>query len=237
MKSAPIVPSIGAAQVLVLKNVVGMMFWICGVPGSASMVKVKAPSAIVAGDQPLGDVALAEHLGGERIDREHDDEQRHAAIGQQRADQHDRQHGALAPDQLDHRGDDGLGEARKLDHLAEDGAEQEHGKVQFFTKPTILSMNRPVNIGGTSDGIGQQHGTESRHRREQDDAEAAIGDEHQKGQCCDTDKDVHRHKSSHCRLRPGIGRSQFLAVRQRVEDVDRRSGGVGPRPNLRSGSP
>ena len=26
-----------------------MMFWICGEPGSASMVKVNAPSAIVAG--------------------------------------------------------------------------------------------------------------------------------------------------------------------------------------------
>ena len=31
-----------------------MMFWICGVPGSASMVKVKAPSAIVPGIRRLG---------------------------------------------------------------------------------------------------------------------------------------------------------------------------------------
>src|SRR5687768_12267938 len=37
-----------------LKKVVGMMFWICGVPGSESMVKVKAPSAIVAGTKRLG---------------------------------------------------------------------------------------------------------------------------------------------------------------------------------------
>jgi hypothetical protein len=34
MKSAPIVPRMGAAQVSVLKKVVGIMFWICGVPGS-----------------------------------------------------------------------------------------------------------------------------------------------------------------------------------------------------------
>jgi hypothetical protein len=54
MKSAPITPSHGAAQVLVLKKLDGMMFWICGVPGSESMVKVKAPSAIVAGISRFG---------------------------------------------------------------------------------------------------------------------------------------------------------------------------------------
>ena len=32
MKTEPIRPSIGAAQVVVPKKVVGMMFWICGVP-------------------------------------------------------------------------------------------------------------------------------------------------------------------------------------------------------------
>src|SRR3546814_20099631 len=31
-----------------------MMFWICGVPGSASKVKVKAPSAMVTGIRCLG---------------------------------------------------------------------------------------------------------------------------------------------------------------------------------------
>ena len=48
------VPSHGAAQAVVLKNVVGMMFWICGVPGSASMVKVNAPSAMVPGSAAWG---------------------------------------------------------------------------------------------------------------------------------------------------------------------------------------
>ncbi len=47
-------PSVGAAHAVVPKKVVGMMFWICGVPGSASMVKVKAPSAIVPGTRRLG---------------------------------------------------------------------------------------------------------------------------------------------------------------------------------------
>ena len=54
MNTAPSVPSTGAAQAVVPKNAVGMMFWICGVPGSASMVKVKAPSAMVPGISRLG---------------------------------------------------------------------------------------------------------------------------------------------------------------------------------------
>jgi len=47
-------PQDGAAQVSVLKKVVGMMFWICGVPGSESIVKVNAPSPIVPGMSRLG---------------------------------------------------------------------------------------------------------------------------------------------------------------------------------------
>ena len=39
---------------VVWKKVVGMMFWICGVPGSESMVKVKEPSATVPGISRLG---------------------------------------------------------------------------------------------------------------------------------------------------------------------------------------
>ena len=69
------IPSHGAAQVVVLKNVVGMMFWICGEPGRESIVKVNAPSAIGARNEPLGDFALAEHFGRERIDRKHHHEQ------------------------------------------------------------------------------------------------------------------------------------------------------------------
>src|SRR5438105_9078192 len=54
MNTDPITPSHGAAQVLVLKNVVGMMFWICGLPGSESMVNVNAPSAMVPGIKRFG---------------------------------------------------------------------------------------------------------------------------------------------------------------------------------------
>ena len=54
MNTAPMQPSTGAAQEFVPKNVDGMMFWICGVPGSASIVNVNAPSAIVPGIRRLG---------------------------------------------------------------------------------------------------------------------------------------------------------------------------------------
>ncbi len=47
-------PSPGAAKALVPKNGAGMAFWICGVPGSAVIVKVNEPSAIVAGMSRLG---------------------------------------------------------------------------------------------------------------------------------------------------------------------------------------
>ena len=48
------VPSPGAAKALVLKKGAGMAFWIAGVPGSAVIVKVKDPSAMVAGMRRLG---------------------------------------------------------------------------------------------------------------------------------------------------------------------------------------
>ena len=54
MNTEPIRPSHGAAQVLVLKKVVGMMFWICGLPGKESIVNVNAPSAIVPGISRFG---------------------------------------------------------------------------------------------------------------------------------------------------------------------------------------
>ena len=44
----------GAAHALVPKKDAGLMFWICGVPGSESIVKVKAPRAMVPGIRRLG---------------------------------------------------------------------------------------------------------------------------------------------------------------------------------------
>ncbi len=42
---------------MVPKNGIGIAFWIAGVPGSAVIVKVNAPSAMVAGMSRLGTCA------------------------------------------------------------------------------------------------------------------------------------------------------------------------------------
>ena len=138
MNTLPIRPSQGAAQVVVLKNVVGMMFWICGVPGRASIVKRECAESDRAGNEPLGNVALAEHLGRERINGEHHHEQRYAAIGKDRADHDDRQHRPLPANQADDRGDDRLGEPRQLDDLAEHRSEHEHRKIVFHKADHLL---------------------------------------------------------------------------------------------------
>ena len=113
MNAAPIRPSHGAAQVVVLKNVVGND--VLDLRRTRQRIHREAECAERdrAGDQPLRDIALAEHLGGERIDREHHDEQRHAAVGQDRADHDDREDCALAAEHADHRRDDRLGESRR----------------------------------------------------------------------------------------------------------------------------
>jgi hypothetical protein len=49
MIAEAMIPSPGAAKAVVPKNGIGIAFWIAGVPGSADMVKVDAPSAIAAG--------------------------------------------------------------------------------------------------------------------------------------------------------------------------------------------
>ena len=48
------IPRPGAANAVVPRNGIGIAFWIAGVPGSADMVKVKAPSAIAPGISRFG---------------------------------------------------------------------------------------------------------------------------------------------------------------------------------------
>ena len=54
MTAPPMSPSPGAANGVVPKYGIGIAFWIAGVPGSAVIVKVNAPSAMVAGISRLG---------------------------------------------------------------------------------------------------------------------------------------------------------------------------------------
>ena len=54
MMTEAMMPSPGAANGVVPKNGIGMAFWIAGEPGIAVMVKVKVPSAMVAGIRRRG---------------------------------------------------------------------------------------------------------------------------------------------------------------------------------------
>ncbi len=54
MIAAAISPSQGAAKGVVPNHGIGIAFWIAGVPGSAVIVKLKAPSATAAGINRCG---------------------------------------------------------------------------------------------------------------------------------------------------------------------------------------
>ena len=87
-------PRPGAANGVVPKNGIGIAFWIAGVPGSADMVKVEVPSAIAAGISRRGMAAARNSSCAIGDEHEEGDEQADAAIGDQRAGEHDREHGA-----------------------------------------------------------------------------------------------------------------------------------------------
>ena len=95
-------PRPGAANGVVPKKGIGMVFWIDGVPGIADMVKVDVPSMIAAGIRRRGMPADAEQVLRHRRDDEEGDEQADAAIGDDRAAEHDREDGALRAELLGH---------------------------------------------------------------------------------------------------------------------------------------
>ncbi|MCY1398363.1 hypothetical protein D9M71_133930 [compost metagenome] len=138
----------------------------------------KGPQGNGCGDQPFGDVALAKHLGGERVDREHHHEQRNAAIGEQGADQHDYQHGLAGAEQADGGSDDGAGEAGQLDQFAEHRTEQEYREIQLDEADHFLHEHASEG-GGDSGRVGQQDGAEGGDGGKQDHAVATVSSEHQ----------------------------------------------------------
>ena len=126
MISDAMTPRPGAANGVVPKNGIGMAFWIAGVPGSVDMVKVEVPSAIAAGISRFGIVGGAKQRMRHRREHEEGDEQADAAIGDERAGEHDRQHGALGAEPLGHEGRDRRHRAAVLHQLAEQRAEQKN---------------------------------------------------------------------------------------------------------------
>ncbi|MND88767.1 hypothetical protein D3C80_808000 [compost metagenome] len=141
-------------------------------------------------DQALGDVALAEHFSGKRIDREHHHKQRYAAVGQQGADQHDHQHRLAGAEQANRRGDDGAREAGQFDQLAEHCAEQEHREIQLDETDHFFHEH-PGESGGDGRGVGEQDGAEGGNRGKKDNAVATVGSQHQQREGCQGNDHTH----------------------------------------------
>lgn len=83
-----------------------------------------------ARDQELRRSGFFEQVRGDRVNSESDDEERDAAMSRDATGENHGEDGPAAPTCGDVMGD-GLGTARILHHLAEDGAEQENRKEQL----------------------------------------------------------------------------------------------------------
>jgi hypothetical protein len=128
-------------------------------------------------NQSLRDLRLPEHFGGERINGEDHNEKRDAAVSEQAANQNDRQHSPLTPDQTDHRRDDRFGKAGEFDDFSENRAEQKDREIKFHEADHFIH-EKAGEDRRHSGGIGQQDGEQSGDRCKEYDTEAAICDEH-----------------------------------------------------------
>jgi len=115
-------PRPGAAKGVVLKNGIGIAFWIDEVPGKADMVNVDIPSTIAAGISRRGMAAArnSASMGGEH---EEDNEQADTTIGDQRAGEHDRKHHAALSQCIGHE----IGDCRNRAAVFHELAEYEKG--------------------------------------------------------------------------------------------------------------
>jgi hypothetical protein len=167
------------------------MFWICGVPGSASMVKVNAPSAMVPGSAAWG----CRSGGTVRRRRGRPRTPPRTATRRRRSAARRPARSPASPAAPRPRGWSRPRSTWRNPEISislpNTAPSRNTGKYSF-RKPTILSMNRPVNIGATSERVGQQHRAQRRHRREQDHAVAAVGHEHQEAQRGQHDQERHR---------------------------------------------
>lgn len=148
-----------------------------------------------AGDEALGDLGLPEHLRGKGVDGEDDDKEGDAAVGEHGADEDDGEDGALGADAADDESDDGLGEARDLNEFSENSAEDEDGEVELEEADHLFHKDAGED-GGDSGGIGEKDGQQGGSRGEEDDAEAAIGGNHQKQEGGEDDEEGHAGEAS-----------------------------------------
>ncbi|WP_372827171.1 hypothetical protein [Polaromonas sp.] len=132
-------------------------------------------------NQALGQLGLAEQRCGDRVDRKGDDEQRHPAIGQHCTGQNDGQHGALGTQRArDDPGNDQGGPAG-LHQLADYRAQQEERKERDHE--AAERRHEDLGVAGQQRcGRAEKDCQQRAQRREQEHANAAVGQGHQQGQ-------------------------------------------------------
>ena len=131
------------------------------------MVKVDVPRAIAAGISRFGNPRRAKQFMRHRRENKEGDKQADAAIGDDGAGEHDREHGPLRPKTLGHELGDRSHRAAILHQLTEQGAEEKnreelHGEVRGASHESLRPVceQRLSRQSGREDGGG---GSEQKH--------------------------------------------------------------------------
>ena len=134
------------------------------------------------GDQALGNARFAKQRSADRIHGEGHHEQRHAAVGEDAAGQHDGQDGALAPHFRNYAVGDGARRSRVVHQLAEQGAEQE--QREELDHVAAHGLHEHLGVGGQqqADVAGKQQRQQGQQRSEDQDVDAAVREVHQQGE-------------------------------------------------------
>ena len=138
-------PRPGAANGVVPKNGMGIAFWIAGRSGQRGHRERRRAERDGGRHQAIRNVRRAEQRLRHRREHEEGDEQAHAAVGDERAREHDRQHRALGTEALRHEARDRRDRAAVVHQLAEHGAQQEQREeLQDESGRRAHERDRPV---------------------------------------------------------------------------------------------
>ena len=121
--------------------------------------------------QAAWDVGRAKQRLRHRPEHEEGDEQTHAPVGDQRAGQHDRQHGAARPERLGHEASDGRDRAAVVHELPEHGAEQE--QREELGEKAARRSHEGLRPARQERFARRERDDQRRHWREHQDAPAA----------------------------------------------------------------
>ena len=140
--------------------------------------KRECPEGDGGRDQPFGDPALAKQFGGEGVDGKSHHKQRHPAVGQQGAHQHDHRDRVAASEDADGGGDNRPRESRQLNQLAEHGAQQKHREIELHKADHFFHKQAGKGRADRA-RVGDQHRAEGGDRRKEDHAVSTVGRQHQ----------------------------------------------------------